>query len=77
MPFINVYCWISIYVLGGWKFQTFKIVECICGHILPLFFPKKFVIVTLSNLYYVRFLNKADQDIFLVFTIYFLLVNFQ
>ena len=44
---------------------------------LPLFFPKKFVIVTLSNLYYVRFLNEADQDIFLVFTIYFLLVIFQ
>lgn len=66
MPYINVYCWIAIYILGRAELSC---LQNHCGHLVLLFFPKWFVIVTLSKLYYMRFLN--DQDICLVFTILF------
>lgn len=68
MPYINVYWKISIYILGRAE------ISCLqnhCGHLVFLFFPKVFVIVTLNKFYYARFLNEADQDVFLVFTILF------
>lgn len=66
MPYINVYCWIAIHILGRAE------ISCLqnhCGHLLLLFFPKGLVIVTLNKLYYMRFLN--DQEIILVFAILF------
>lgn len=68
MPCINIYCWISIYILGKAEISG---LQNHCGHLVLLFFPKQFVIITPSKFYYVRFLNEANQDIFSVFTILF------
>lgn len=68
MPYTNVSWQISIYILGRAEISD---LQNHCGHLVLLFFPKGFVIVTLSKFYYVRFLTEADQDVCLVFTILF------